>query len=176
MGSQRFRHPTGVGSVWGALYDSLSSRASRIQRALLVFLCIHVSPRIFFPSTPVFCIPAASTPFAYSASPPLPVISVDLPPRHAHGDLTSLALTRGSLTSSSCLGRKPPRAPHPPGTIRGRPWADLPGPSRSGSGTRVVLRGADSVGLQYMPCGRSPKRRGSLRCLPPLEVRPSSVA
>ena len=26
------------------------------------------------------------------------------------------------------------------------------------------------------PCGRSPKRRGSLRCLPPLEVRPSSVA
>ena len=27
-----------------------------------------------------------------------------------------------------------------------------------------------------MRCGRSPKRRGSLRCLPPLEVRPSSVA
>ena len=26
------------------------------------------------------------------------------------------------------------------------------------------------------PCGRSPKRRGSLRFLPPLEVRPSSVA
>ena len=26
------------------------------------------------------------------------------------------------------------------------------------------------------PCGRSPKRRGSLRYLPPLEVRPSSVA
>ena len=26
------------------------------------------------------------------------------------------------------------------------------------------------------PCGRSPKRRGSLRCLPPLKVRPSSVA
>ena len=26
------------------------------------------------------------------------------------------------------------------------------------------------------PCGWSPKRRGSLRCLPPLEVRPSSVA
>ena len=25
-------------------------------------------------------------------------------------------------------------------------------------------------------CGRSPKRRGSLRFLPPLEVRPSSVA
>ena len=26
------------------------------------------------------------------------------------------------------------------------------------------------------PCGRSPKRRGSLRFLPPLEVRPSSIA
>ena len=26
------------------------------------------------------------------------------------------------------------------------------------------------------PCGRSPKRRGSLRFLPPLEMRPSSVA
>ena len=26
------------------------------------------------------------------------------------------------------------------------------------------------------PCGQSPKRRGSLRFLPPLEVRPSSVA
>ena len=27
----------------------------------------------------------------------------------------------------------------------------LPGPSRSGSGTRVVLRGADSVGLHFVP-------------------------
>ena len=27
----------------------------------------------------------------------------------------------------------------------------LPGPSRSGSGTRVVLRGADSVGLSFVP-------------------------
>ena len=26
------------------------------------------------------------------------------------------------------------------------------------------------------PCGRSPKRRGSLRFLPPLEMRPSSIA
>ena len=37
----------------------------------------------------------------------------------------------------------------PPGTIRGRSWAELPGPSRSGSGTRVVLRGADSVGPAF---------------------------
>ena len=32
---------------------------------------------------------------------------------------------------------------------RGRPWADLPGPSRSGSGAQVVLRGADSVGPAF---------------------------
>ena len=32
------------------------------------------------------------------------------------------------------------------------PWAELPGPSRSGSGTRVVLRGTDSrLGLRFVP-------------------------
>ena len=39
---------------------------------------------------------------------------------------------------------------------RNHPWPalgclHLPGPSSSGSGTRVVLRGADSVGLRFVP-------------------------
>ena len=40
-----------------------------------------------------------------------------------------------------------------------------------------LMRRADSLEKTLQgPCGRSPKRRGSLRCLPPLEVRLSSVA
>ena len=46
-----------------------------------------------------------------------------------------------------------------PGTIRGRPWAEVPGPSRSGSGTRVVLRGADSVGPAFCVLPRSEQLR-----------------
>ena len=45
------------------------------------------------------------------------------------------------------------------GTIRGRPWAELPGPSRSGSGTRVVVRGADSVGPVFCALPRSKQLR-----------------
>ena len=49
-------------------------------------------------------------------------------------------------------------------SIRNNPWLalgclHLPGPSRSGSGIRVVLRGADSVGPAFCALPRSEQLR-----------------
>ena len=49
-------------------------------------------------------------------------------------------------------------------STRNHPWAalgclQLPGPSRSGSGTRVVLRGADSVGPAFCALPQSEQLR-----------------
>ena len=49
-------------------------------------------------------------------------------------------------------------------STRNHPWLalgclHLPGPSRSGSGTRVVLRGADSVGPEFCALLRSEQLR-----------------
>ena len=42
--------------------------------------------------------------------------------------------------------------------------------------TTLMAESKKDVPTLQGPCGRSPKRRGSLRFLPPVEVRPSSVA
>ena len=51
----------------------------------------------------------------------------------------------------------------------------LPATPRSPPTRRVPPRGTPRATLQG-PCGRSQNRRGSLRFLPPLEMRPSSIA
>ena len=62
--------------------------------------------------------------------------------------------TNNTGVCSQCLSHTG-SSPH--FTARNHPWPaqgclHLPGPSRSGSGTRVVLRGADSwLGLRFVP-------------------------
>ena len=63
-----------------------------------------------------------------------------------------------------------------PGREAALAWASLAQRSPASSVLAREGAGCGSVPTLQGPCGRSPKRRGSLRFLPPLEVRPSSVA
>ena len=68
--------------------------------------------------------------------------------------------TPAGVTHSSTRGWRPPD--------QLERQAEFPSSDKTGPGSPVrTLQG---------PCGRSPKRRGSLRFLPPLEMRPSSIA
>ena len=109
-------------------------------------------------------------------TPPIPRSALEKDPRPGplfEGNPVGEGTTRRGTATPVHRPQRPAGSTH--SSTRGlRPPEQLERPAGFPSSDKT--RPDSPVPTLQGPCGRSPKRRGSLRCLPPLEVRPSSVA
>ena len=108
-------------------------------------------------------------------TPPIPWSALEKDPRPGpllEGNPVGEGKTRRGTATPGRRPQRPAGSTH--SSTRGlRPHEQLERPAGFPSSDKT--RPDSPVPTLQGPCGRSPKRRGSLRFLPPLEVRPSSV-
>ena len=107
---------------------------------------------------------------------PIPWSALDKNPMaepNSKAILWNKAQHEGAVTPR-CIVQKNPQVPHTNRQVACHPMNNAR--VKRSSIPPHKTRPDSPVPTLQGPCGRSPKRRGSLRCLPPLEVRPSSVA
>ena len=113
---------------------------------------------------------------ATGRTPPIPRSALEKDPRPGplfEGNPVAEGTTRRGTATPVHRPQRPAGSTH--SSTRGlRPPEQLERPAGFPSSDKT--RPDSPVPTLQGPCGRSPKRRGSLRFLPPLEVRPSSIA